>query len=313
MPTAAELVLLVIIIASIEMIIYLMQYILGRYFSEEWVINAKDNLIALGVLFIVALLIISPVFQMILNVFQIAYLQAGALDRLNEIRISAGEWFAGLLVINAVVSFLKNIEASIGIASGKPFMFLDPLDRILDTTIPFFTYLMIFANFLYKLMEFFVNHFHVLTALGALVLVPKITRPVGASLISFSVAMAVVFPALLYGFYYIHSYDYSQSIQELESYKNQLQRESDSLLSKIISGAVNIMFFGVFAPVIDNIINHVLEYFGNIAMDLFVFPVVSFIISLMFSLWMYRLLNMENLEDRIATAFLGIVSMRGRI
>ncbi len=314
MPTAAELALLVIIIASIEMIIYLMQHILGRFFSEEWAVSAKDNLIALGVLFAVALLIISPVFQTILNVFQITSLQSGALNKLDEIRTSAGEWFTLLIIINGLVSFLKTIEVGAVVLKGNIFMVLDPLDRILDTTIPFFTYLMIFANFLYKLMEFFVNHFHALTALGAVLLVPKITRPVGASLISFSVAMAVVFPALLYGFYYIHNYDYSQNIQQLESYKDQLKNEGDSMLSRIISGIKSIFNpFGIFKPIVDAIIDLILEAAGNFTMDMFVFPVVSFIISIMFSLWLYRLLNMENLEDRIATTFLGIVSMRGRI
>ena len=56
-----------------------------------------------------------------------------------------------------------------------------------------------------------------------------------------------------------------------------------------------------------------MELAGSFVLDIFIIPTVSFIISLMFSLWLYRLLNMENLEDRIATTFLGIVSMRGRI
>ncbi len=314
MPTATELALLVVIIASIEMIIYLMQYILGRFFSEEWAVSAKDNLIALGVLFAVALLIISPVFQTILNVFQISSLQSSALNKLDEIRTSATEAFVILSAINAFVSSVKTIQVGVMVLKWSILMFLDPLDRILDATVPFFTYLIIYANFLYKLMEFFINHFTFITALGAVLLVPKILRSVGASLISFSIAMAVVFPAIMYSLYYVHQHDYARDIQNLENQKSQLESGLNSIINTIIAGLQSYHNpFSAFKAVIDRIAGSLLELAGSFVLDIFIIPTVSFIISLMFSLWLYRLLNMENLEDRIATTFLGIVSMRGRI
>lgn len=312
MPAAVT---FVVVLASLELVAYLCLLAIGRLFSTELEVKAKDSLATLAVLTGVALFFASGAAEHALDALHLFYFAERGEDSLESTYMKGMSLYTISMAINALVSVAKTIKGGAGVSFGviaeaevQVGAFLDPFDRMLDALLPFFTYVMLFSQLVLILLKYTLEHFSTFMAVGAVLLVPKIIRPVGAMLIAFAIAFALIMPSLVYLFHNLHDYDYDAAIQELE----QKQSALESAVSGIAGLLKNIKSFlltgdivNPFAALVKALFAAIFTVFKHLLLDLLIIPVLSFLLALTAMVHIARLLNSETLEVAIAHTLSG--------
>lgn len=306
MPASQLALVFAVVLAGVEGVLYLLYLGAGRLLdSSDMVHSAKSSLATLCVLSALALIFASGAFDLFLQVFGISGVQQQALSAMQGIYDRVVEWIGKYIAVNAVVSAV--------VESGKILIVtavLDPIDRFLDALAPLLIYALVFMQFVHAFLEFSLKGFPLLSTCGAVLIVPKFTRAVGAGLLSFALTFYIIFPGSLALLYHVHSHDYAQDISQLESIERQANSQSSSLLTGSAQGSVvwslKANLLGIFGRIPDMIASAL----KHIILDTILLPVVSFLLSMMNMAFLYRMLSMENLQDRISTALFTMTFFR---
>jgi hypothetical protein len=299
----------VVVLASLELVAYLCLLAIGRLFSTELEVKARDSLATLAVLTGVALFFASGAAEHALDALHLFYFAERGEDSLESTYMKGVALYTISMAINALVSVAKTIKGGAGVSFGviaeaevQVGAFLDPFDRMLDALLPFFTYVMLFSQLVLILLKYTLEHFSAFMAVGAVLLVPKIIRPVGAMLIAFAIAFALIMPSLVYLFHNLHSYDYDAAIQELE----QKQSALEGAVSSIVGFLKDIKSFlssgdvvNPFTALVKALFAAIFNIFKHLLLDLLIIPVLSFLLALTAMVHIARLLNSEALDNMI--------------
>ncbi len=305
MPANQLALVFAVTLASLEAVLYLIYLAVGRLLdNSDMVHSAKGSLATLFVLFAVAMVFASGAFDLFTGVFGISAVQQSALNAMQEIYNKVTEWVGIYIALNAIVSAIVETK-KVAIVTAV----LDPIDRFLDALAPLLIYALVFMQFVQAFLEFSLKAFPLVSTAGAVLLVPKFTRAVGAGLLSFALTFYIIFPGSLALLYHIHAHDYAQDINQISSLQSDVQSRSSSFLGAVLSATPMGLAYNLL-NLLKSIPHLIASALKHIILDTILVPIVAFLLSMMNMAFLYRLLSMENLQDRISTALFTMTFFR---
>ncbi len=285
------------IVFTIEIFFIIFKYGLGLLSGNiEIKESAKREIAGIIIFAIIALLIINGLVGKILDIINYNGLKQAVIERLNT-NLNYG---IGLLV------FLTWIN---GIVSTVPL--LDGINKLVDTVEPILGLIVAFSYFVKAIFEFFTTYGLTFLTISSILLVPKVTRSIGAAIFAISLAFMIFLPISFYIFYDIK--DIHKEINELKKREGEIKEkigyeelkseetQKASLtgtLEKIIGIILNIT--SILGPIIKLLLDAVKTLF----MNLVVIPILAYIIALLAAGYLYNILSGDKLDALLDRIFL---------